>query len=277
MCSRRQRFTSRLILIALVLTGTCLKAETFPWVFLLPRHDTRDAEMQAWDEEDSQACLSTFNHSGIFPGQPFIWQRRPVAEVLESAAPFAELRFDAAHPMELDGDEKKALSEWLRRGGFLLLIEDAYPYSQAELRSQPTLPVFEFFTRELPASDPGFSVSRVGDGHPIFHIFYQTWTVDSVAREMKENAHYRGRTLITYQGRPVAFFMGRYWREEEGRWLAAPRPLPRNFSLDIKSYKLTLNLYIYAIIGIAESSEIGTSEIAGPHRERPEKPDSPDR
>jgi hypothetical protein len=203
--------------------------------------------MQAWDRGDSAHFVEVANQSEAFAGRRFFWDHLPVNEVLDANTPFAELRFDSVKPMEFTHKEKTTLREWLMRGGFLLLFEDAYPYPQEEFRKNATLPVYEFFTRDLPSMDQRFTVERITDEHPIFHINHQTATGPAMAREMRENPHYRGRTLICYAGRPVAFFMGRYNFEQNDRWVPLPRPLRPAYGRELKSYHLIVNIYVYVM------------------------------
>ncbi len=106
--------------------------------------------------------------------------------------------------------------------------------------------MFDFFTRDLPAADPDFTIDNATDAHPIFNVHYSTQTVPSVQREMRENPFYRGRTLVLYRGRMAAFFMGRYNVEDNNRWTPMARPFQNNFSYELRSYELILNIYIYA-------------------------------
>jgi hypothetical protein len=235
-----------------LLVTTRSAGDALPWVLLQPKNDTRDAEMRRWDAGDSRAFVNAANASEQFAGRRFSWRSIALEELTTAAVPFAELRYDAVHPMEFTGGEKTVLREWLTRGGFLLLFEDAYPYTQEKLRSRATLPVYEFLARELPALDPEFRVVRIDDAHPIFHAYYHTETVDSVRREMRENPHYRGRTLLLHREKPAAFFMGRYGSEEQGRWVPKPRPFRQAFSTELKSYRLIVNVYCYAMMSPLE-------------------------
>ncbi len=230
-----------------VLVAGVMRADALPWILLNPANDTRDPEMQAWDQGDSRNFVEVANRSEAFAGTRFQWSQIALGDVLSISTPFAELRFDAVKPMAFTTHEKATLQEWLTRGGFLLLFEDAYPYPQEVFRKNATLPVYEFFTRELPAKDPFFTVEHITDEHPIFHINHETSTVPGIAREIRETPHYRGRTLILYHGRPVAFFMGRYNFEEDNRWVPRSRPFQTAYSSELKSYYLIVNIYVYAM------------------------------
>lgn len=232
---------------ALMATLSPLHADALPWALLKPQNDTRDAEMQAWDEADSQNFVTIANQSEAFASRRFLWQQVAVKDVLSLSTPFAEIRFDPVKPATFTPAEKNALTEWFQRGGFLLLFEDAYPYAQEDFRRHASLPIYDFLTRELPGSNPGFTVERISDRHPLFSIYHQTTTVPSIAREMRENPNYRGRTLVSFHGRPVAFFMGRYNIEKDGRWLPMPRPLSQNHGSELKSYHLIINIYVYVM------------------------------
>jgi hypothetical protein len=239
-------FHSRLIAAFLAIGCVCAQASDMPWVMLAPAHDTRAADMQAWDDADSRNLVNVINASQEYAHCHFQWSKTSILKLLDRNIPFAELRFDPVKPMEFTPDEKSTLQEWLKRGGFLLVFEDAYPYEQEEFRKAHDLPVFDFFTRELPAANTAFTIEKATDAHPIFSAHYTTETVPSIRREMRENPFYRGRTMVLYRGRVVAFFMGRYNYEENNRWVPMSRPFSETFSYDIRSYYLILNIYIYA-------------------------------
>lgn len=236
-----------LVLALFLGLGRPAGAGDLPWTMLTPANDTRDAEMRRWDEGDSLNFVGLMNANEKIAGGRFVWSKSAVRDVLAAKTPFAELRFDATKPMDFTPEEKKALKEWLKRGGFLLLFEDAYPYEEEEFRKQATLPVFEYLAKTLPAEDPDFTIVKADDSHPIFHTIYPTQTVPSIRREMEQNPHYRGRTMLFYRGKFAAFFMGRYSHEENGRFVPMPRPLLHTYSFDPRSYYLILNLYVYAM------------------------------
>ncbi len=70
---------------------------------------------------------------------------------------------------------------------------------------------------------------------------------------MRENPNYRGRTMVLFKGRPVVFFMGRYSVERNGRRVPLARPFPQTIGMEIKSYYLILNIYIYALTHSGDS------------------------
>ena len=242
------RALASILLGVIILIAPGLRAGDLPWVMVTPRNDTRDAEMQAWDELDSIGTVALMNREEAMAEGNFVWGKSSIEDVLRTRTPFAELRIDPVHPMEFTPREKEVLVEWFKRGGFLLLLEDTYPYEQEEFRKLATLPAFDFLIRELPFTDPDFTFAKAEDDHPIFNVIYTTKTADWVAVERRENPHYRGRQYLEYKGRMVAFFMGRYNLMEEGRWIPMARPFPRASGHDVRGYYLMLNLYAHAMI-----------------------------
>lgn len=241
--------------------------DALPWIVLRPKNDTRDEEMRAWDEADSLAFVTAFNEAEEFATSRLRWTVAEMDKIDEGGAPFAELRVDPVRPMEFTSREKTALHEWLRRGGFLLLVEDCYPYPQERFRALEKLPAYEFLVRELPALDPEFRAIRVNDSHPIFRAYYRTSTGDWMAREQRENPNYRGRTLLLHRDKPAAFVMGRYGVQKDGRWVPAERPLRHRFGRELNGYQLIVNLYCHAMMSPAEpmpSPRVGAGESTAP-------------
>jgi hypothetical protein len=221
-------------------------AAELPWVVLETRNETRDEEMQAWDDADSQALVKLMNQDERLRDSQFAWRKTPLESLLDAGTPFAMLNLDPVRPMELTAREKEVLLEWIERGGFLLVMEDAYPYEQEEFRKHPTLPVYEFLMKELPRGNPLFGTGDARTEHAVYNLVYPTEMSPWIRVELEENPHYRGRTFLEYKGRMVAFFMGRYSVMREGRWVPMRRPFPPRVSRDARGYYLILNLYAYA-------------------------------
>jgi hypothetical protein len=224
------------------------QAHTYPWTVLIPQHDSRDAEVRGQDDFDSRSLVGSMNVSEKIFGHRLVWSQARIADLLSLATPFCELRFDAVKPLVLTGQEKSILREYFSRGGFVLFQQDCYPYDQDEFWPVKSWPVIDFLTRELPAADPDFTVTKITDRHPLFNQAYHTRTSEFTVHELQGNPATPNRTLVAYRGHPCAFVYGRYYVIEDGKWIAEPRPFPRVFSLDPRGYQLTVNIYTYVAL-----------------------------
>jgi hypothetical protein len=223
-------------------------ALTYPWVFLNPENDSRDSEMRELDEAESSNMVGVINGAEDLFGHHLVWKKSSIRNLLSLNAPFCEMRFDAVHPFWLTPDEKSILTEYLKRGGFILFFIDTYPYAQDEFWKIKQWPLIDFLTKELPASDSGFTTGKATDDFAVFKAHYHTETADFIRHELTGNPNTPNRTLLFYQGRLCSFVMGRYGYIEDGKWVAASRPLPKDFSMDLKSYRLIVNIYTYSIV-----------------------------
>ncbi len=244
------RALRRWLLVIALLAGwpAAAPALTYPWTVLIPRNDSRDPAVRSQDAFDSLSLVSSMNETETIFGHQLVWRMTPISRLLDSMTPFCELRFDAVNPLVLTADEKAILREYFARGGFVLFQEDAYPYDQDTFWSVKRWPVIDFLTRELPAGDPGFTITKITDDHPLFHQRYNTRTSDATRHELEGNPYSPNRTLVCYRGNPCAFVYGRYGVIEDGKWIATPRPFERIFSLDPRGYELTVNIYAYAAL-----------------------------
>ena len=237
--------------ILLGLVWLCLsaagRATVYPWVVLVPEHDSRDPEMVMEDEAESRGCVETINNSEKLFDHHLVWGKVPIRRLLEVTTPFCEIRFDAIHPLLLTDEEKKILKEYFQRGGFLFCMIDAYPYSEEQFWPVSHWAFIDFLTRELPAADPGFTVGRATDQFPIFSFYYKTETADAIRHELSGNVNTPNRTLLFYRGRLCVFVMGQYNYLEDGHWVPMERPFPMTFSAQLKSYQLIVNVYAYSI------------------------------
>ena len=214
---------------------------------LVPAQDSRDRDVCLFDEADTRDVIRFFNDSGKFKYTRFVFSKTRITRLLDARTPFADLHFDSVKPMAFTPDEKAILKEWLMRGGFLVALEDTYPYEQEEFRKARDLPVFDFFTKELPAEDSDFTVERAGPSDAFFREPYPTRPAAPIEVEMRENPNYRGFTMLLYKGRVAVFIHGRYNYMEDGRWVRATRPFSSDHTLAIESYALTINIYYYAL------------------------------
>ncbi|MGB8352353.1 MAG: hypothetical protein WCD79_00540 [Chthoniobacteraceae bacterium] len=236
------------IFFALLFPGISrMRAEDWPWTMLTPANESRDAGMCRFDEIDVRHTLRVLDHSDKFIHSHFVFSKIPITKLLAAPTPFGDLHFDSINPMEFTPGEKSILKEWLKRGGFLIAFEDTYPYEQDVFHKKHDLPVFDFFTRELPAEDPDFTVKKAGPDHPFFRQPFPTKPAAPIQVEMQENPNFRGYTMLLYKGRTVVFFMGRYSYMDNGRWVPMRRPFPEAHDLALESYALMINVYFYAI------------------------------
>jgi len=244
------RIVCVLILLLAGLASAPAQTGTFPWTVLVPENDSRDPEERGMDNFDSRALVESMNEGEKLFGHHLIWSRIRIAQLLTISTPFCELRFDAVHPLVLTDEEKRVLREYFMRGGFVLFQEDAYPYDQDEFWAVHSWPVIDFLTKELPALDPDFKVTRINDQHALFHQVYQTRTADMTRHELQDNPYTPNRNFVTYRGRACAFVYGRYNLVDPatGKWYAEPRPFRRVFSLDPRGYQLTVNIYAYVAL-----------------------------
>lgn len=224
------------------------EGQEYPWTVLIPKNDSRDAEVRAQDDFDSRSLVASMNLSEQLFAHRLVWKKIAIADLLSTPTPFCELRFDAVHPLVLTDREKEILHEYFSRGGFILLQEDAYPYDESEFWPVKSWPVIDWLTKELPAADKDFSVTRVNDSHLLFRYHYVTKTAEYTRHELEGNSNTPNRTLVSYRGSPCAFVFGRYHVVENGKWVAEPRPFRRVFSMDPRGYQLTVNIYAYALL-----------------------------
>jgi hypothetical protein len=219
----------------------------YPWVLLTPQHDSRDAEVCDQDEAQSLNMVGVINQTETLFHHHLLWKKVAIKDLLSLEAPFCEMHFDAVKPFWLTSQEKSILAEYLKRGGFILFFIDAYPYTQDEFWKVREWPLIDFLTKELPATHSGFTTGRATDEFPIFKIHYQTQTADSIRHELSGNPQTPNRTLLFYNGRLCCFVMGQYTHLENDEWVPMARPFSREFSLQLKSYQLVVNIYTYSI------------------------------
>ena len=238
----------RWIFVALIFFGHCqLTAEDIPWTMLIPAQDSRAADICNFDEADIRNMIDVLNKSNKLNHAHFVFSQTSINGLLDALTPFAVLHFDSVNPMEFTSAEKSILKEWFKRGGFLIACEDTYPYTQEEFRKDRQLPVFNFLIKELPASDPEFTIGKAGPTHPVFTDPFLTKPAPPFAIEIRENPNYKGFTMLFYKGKMAVFFLGRYNYMENGRWVPRARPFENYHGLLVESYLLYLNLYFQAL------------------------------
>jgi hypothetical protein len=222
--------------------------QDYPWLYLSPEHDSRDAEMCARDEAQSVNMAAVINRNETFLNHHLVWKKARIKNLLAMEDPFCEMHFDAINPLGLSPEEKSIISEYLKRGGFILFFIDTYPYYQDDFWKIKEWPMIDFLTRELPASNPDFTTGKATDDYPIFKVHYQTETAEWIRHELEGNPNTPNRTLLFYRNRLCCFVMGVYGYLEDDTWVPKSRPFESDFSIELKSYELILNVYIYAIV-----------------------------
>jgi hypothetical protein len=231
------------------LPGICRsEGLVYPWTYLVPEHDSRDSEVADFDEYLSKCMTASINinEARFFHGN-LTWQKVPIARLLSTRTPFCELEFDAMRPLILTPAEKSILREYLARGGFILLSEDAYPYSQDEFWTVKEWPVIDFMTKELSAADPNFTFGKITPSHFLFHAVYTKTIGLDIIHEIEGNPNTPRLLLVSYRGHPCAFVIGQYTDLINNKWYALPRPFPRPFEQDPEGYAEIVNLYIYVM------------------------------
>lgn len=204
--------------------------------------------MRSYDDFESRSLLAGMNeYEKVFHGR-LVWRKTAIKNLLSVRTPFCELRFDAVKSLIFTAREKAVLREYFAQGGFILFQKDAYPYSQDEFWAVKEWPVIDFLTRELPAASSDFKAGKIDDSHPLFSQYYKTRTAEAVVHELQGNPFTPNRTLLSYRGHPCAFVYGSYYFIEDGKWVAMPRPFAHVFSPDPRSYKLAVNIYVYAMM-----------------------------
>jgi len=214
------------------------------WVALRPANDVRNLDMRNHDESWQRRVVEVANTSGDFE-QKFRFEALPIKDLLKKPVPYTVLCWDPVQRMELMEEEKRILQEYLKRGGFLLMVENFYAYWQADYRKADIPRMFEFFTKELPKRDPKFYAEEARDSHPIFRQLLTHKSDPAFAREASQNPNYRGGTILLYNGQMVGCVFGYYGFDDGTQFVPAVRPY-RDFELTVESYRLLLNVYVYA-------------------------------
>ncbi len=172
--------------------------QDYPWLLLSPEKDSRDPEMCAHDEAESMNMVTVIDRNETFLNHRLEWKKAQIKDLLAMDVPFCEMHFDAINPIGLSTEEKAILTEYLKRGGFILFFIDTYPYYQDDFWKVKEWPMIDFLTKELPGSNPDFTAGRATDDFPIFKVHYQTETADAVRHELEGNPNTCNRTLLYY-------------------------------------------------------------------------------
>jgi hypothetical protein len=236
------------LLAAAAVLSPAAGAMEYPWVYLVPQNDSRDAEMCRQDEAQSLNTVAVINQQEELFDHHLLWRKVAIKDLLPLDLPFCEMHFDAVRPFSLTPEEKKILTEYLQRGGFILFFIDTYPYDEEEFWPVTSWPIIDFIAKELPAADHDFSSKRVTDDFPIFRVHYRTQTADMIRHELTGNPNTPNRTVLFYQNRLCCFVMGQYSVVEGGRWVRMERPFPGAYSFQLKSYQLVVNIYTYSVV-----------------------------
>jgi hypothetical protein len=140
--------------------------------------------------------------------------------------------------------KRRVVEEYMVRGGFLLLVEDNYPYFEWQYRAKTEGTLFDFFARELPQRNPEFSTGRAGPGHPLFTQHYRIEIPPLIQQEMDENSDYRGETLFLHEGRLAGYTLSLF-AFHDGDEHVPLRPPYRPYDLILSGHELLVNIYLY--------------------------------
>jgi hypothetical protein len=216
---------------------------TYYWTALIPQNDPRDEEQRSFDEFDSQSWVDGMNQTEAIFHHHLIWNKVAIKDLLSFRTPFCELPFDAVKSLTLTDKEKSIVVEYLRRGGFIYLREDAYPYFESQYWNIKSWTILDFFTKDLPASDHNFVTQTITNDHPMNTFIYDTSkTTDTL---LPDGPYSPDNVLVTYHGRPSVFVYVRLGYYVNNSWLPVGKPYPHTFCIDAPSYQTTINNYVY--------------------------------
>ena len=239
------RCTKWIILLAFF-WPVCGRADlpAYTWTFLTTEKDSRPADVHECDEALSRKTVEDMNITEkVFHGN-LTWRKMNLSRLLSASAPFCELDVDPAQPSALTSREAVILKEYLERGGFLLLSEDAYPYTLDQIATFTKWPIIDFVTRHLPAIDSNFTAEKLTEKHPLYHSFYKTKIPLAEKRALRDMPNLPDLTLVSYKGHPCAFVYASDFCEDD-HWVTMGRPFPTDSVLVPEDYALYVNLYVY--------------------------------
>ncbi len=245
-----RRTTWALLTLCLLSAGVVVQAQrratgsTLRWSILKSTEDSRDREMLDFDIRMDERLVDVLNTSEVFDGrlQAVV---TIIEELLESRSAFASLHFDPTRPIQLTAKEEDALTEFMARGGFLLLIENNYAYPTPIYRRPTSGTLFEFFANEVPQRDPKFRAEKLELTHPMFQGPYEIVVPPSIAREM-EYDNYVGETAFFYEDQMVGYTYALYGFDDGHGFVPLPRPF-RVYTLMDAGYRMLVNIYHYAL------------------------------
>jgi hypothetical protein len=218
---------------------------TYTWTCLVPEHDTRDADLRKYDKDMSQQMIANMNETEQVFHHQLSWQEVPVGKLLVAHAPFCEIDYDPLHPLVLTDREKFILKEYLQRGGFLVLGEDVYPYTEDQIATVTKWSVIDYIIKDLPAADHDFAAAKVDESHPIYHQYYKTLVPAAERWALGRFPTLPDCTMVTYKGHPCAFVYANYFCDND-QWIQLPRPFSEDHEWIAEDYAMNVNLYIYA-------------------------------
>jgi len=227
---------------------------TFFWISLSWTNDTRDSEMQAFDDRIDQDFVHQINATKALP-KPIRWIKMPVSALTNAPSPFACIHHDPVKPSDFTPVEKEVLEEYLVKGGFINFIKDEYHpeyYSIETTNAALVGPVSigKFFRVELPERNPEFSLQKASE---ILTEYYRH--PPSPEQEMKpdkrkypslfDSGKENASKVLVYHGRLVAcsYSLTGYMNPEGN-----PGPLSRPFKLPGWTVDYALNMYLNALL-----------------------------
>ncbi len=217
----------------LILPTFPAKAFEYPWVFLIPNSSSYDSTGNNMDEAVSRNTVAILNQKEPLFNHHLIWKKVTIKNLLSMGTPFCEMHFDAVIPCKLDSEEKSIIEEYLKRGGFILLVIDTCRYSEEEYWNVKEWPIMNFLTHDLPASDHSFSTGKASENFPIFRLPYQFTFPDFIRHEFSENPYSPVHTQLFYQNRLCCFVLEFYSSARNRR---------------DNAYQLLVNIYTYSVM-----------------------------
>jgi len=218
---------------------------SYTWTSLVPEHDTRDADLRKYDKDMLQEMIGNMNATEKVFHKHLTWQEVSIRDLLTAHAPFCEIDFDPLHPVVFTERERYNLKEYLKRGGFFVIGEDVYPYSEEEIATVTNWPVTDYFIKYLPATDHDFTVEKINESHLIYHQYYKTLVPPAERWALGRFPTLPDCTMLFYKGHPCAFIYANYFCDGE-QWVALPRPFSETTDWIPEDYAMNVNLYIYA-------------------------------
>jgi hypothetical protein len=221
------------------------QAPSYSWTILVPKNDTREKDVIERDRLEIVNAVAAMNTVDAVFHNRLVWREAPITNLLSQPTPFCELDFDIIKPFVPTALEKKTLREYLIRGGFLLLCEDGYPYTREQILAVKSWPIVDFATKELPASDPNFTVERITEKHPLFRQYYKMGIPQAETNEMKINPRLPDYLLVSYKNHPCVFMVANC-AIDNVEWVTLPKPYLVDEPIMQEDLELPINLYVYA-------------------------------
>lgn len=120
----------RLLGLSLSLLGLHAE-ENFGWVSLRALQDPRPAERKTYGDSWDESTVREINAIKMLP-RPIQCIRGSILSLKDCAVPFACLHLSPWQPTELTSEEKRCVEDYFARGGFVLVVIEAYDMGDPE-------------------------------------------------------------------------------------------------------------------------------------------------